>query len=339
TLGSLDMLDYLLHYEFERVSQEDVRVSLRDPEGPPAVPEMADLPTVAEAEAQLAVACDLSYGAYRKRVGITGLPRGHRLFTPLDAAGRPIVTPDEGLVLTEKLAEILHVKPGDTVRLRPLIGRRQEADAVVVATVDSFLGLSGYADIVYLSRLLGEDWSANVLLGKWYAGLPQPPLYDALRQRPAVVATSERSRSLTQFDETFGEMMDKSIGVSVLFAGMVAFGSVLNAALVSLSERRREVGTLRVLGYTPLQITEIFSGESLLLNAVGILLGIGAGIGLAHLLAMAYNTELYRFPVVIEPTTLVTAGLVMAAFVLVAQLIVHRLIRRVPWLDVMKVKE
>jgi putative ABC transport system permease protein len=125
----------------------------------------------------------------------------------------------------------------------------------------------------------------------------------------------------------------------VLFAGLVAFGSVLNAALVSLSERQREVGTLRVLGYTPRQIGTIFSGESLVVNGVGVLLGLVAGVGLTHLLALAYNTELYRFPVIIRPSRLVLAAVLMWLFVLAAQLITHRMIRSIPWLDVLKVKE
>jgi len=339
TMSGLDAMDYLLRYEFELVAQQDLTVALRDPRGGWAVREFGGLPRVAETEAQLSVVCDLSNGPYRKRIGITGLVPGNRLFTPLDAAGQPIITPDEGLVLSRKLAETLDVEPGDTVRLRPLIARRQEVEAVVVGTVDSFLGLSGYADITYLSRLLGEEWSANVVLGRSYRGASRRPLFDALKERPSVIGIGERTRSITQIDETFGDMMNKSIGVCVLFAGLVAFGSVLNAALVSLSERQREVGTLRVLGYTPLQIGEIFSGESLLLNGVGILLGVAAGVGLAHVLSMAYDTELYRFPVVILPTTLATSALVMALFVVAAQVIVHWMIRRLPWLDVMKVKE
>jgi len=339
TLGSLDALNYLMHYEFARVSHEDVTVSLRDPRGVGATPELGSLPSVSHTEAQLAVVCDLSNGPFRRRVGLTGLARGNRLRTPLDAAGQPIVAPDEGLVLSRKLAEILHVRPGERLRLRPLIGRRQRVEALVVGTVDSFLGLSGYADIAYLSRLLGESWSANVLLGTSFGGAGTSAFFAALKERPSVVGVGERARSLTQFDESFGDMMGKSISVTILFAGLVAFGSVLNATLVSLSERQREVGTLRVLGYTPWQVSKIFSGESLLLNGVGILLGLVAGIGFAHLLAMAYDTELYRFPVVIRASTLALSAVLMAGFVIVAQLIVYRLIRKLPWLDVMKIKE
>ena len=339
TLSGLDAFDYMMQYEFEQVSHQDITVAFRDPRGERALGEFASLPTVSEAEPQLVVVCDLSNGPHRKRVGLTGLPRGNRLYTPLDRAGRPVIVPDEGLVLTAKLAELLGVAQGGAVRLRPLIGRRQEVEAVVVGTVDSYLGLSGYADIAYLSRLLGEEWVANAALGTLFRGAPQMAFFRALRKRPTVIGVGERTRALTQIEDTFGEMMRKSIGITVLFAGLIAFGSVLNAALVSLNERRREVGTLRVLGYTPMQISEIFSGESLLVNTVGILLGVAGGVGLTHLLARAYNTELFRFPAVVVPRTLVTSALLVLIFVVAAQLIVHWMIRRLPWLEVMKIKE
>jgi len=338
-LSQMDSLDYLMSYEFERVSHQDVTVGLRDPKGVRSESEFQDLPTVTETEPELTVVCDIKYGPYEKRIGVIGLTRGHRLRTPLDASGRPIIAPDSGLVFSRKLAQILQVQPGDTVQLRPLIARRTETEAPVVGIVDSFLGLSAYADVHYLSRLLGEEWVANMLLGNTRPKAQEGPFLEALKERPAVVGISERKRSLTQMQATFGETMGTSISVMVLLAGVVAFGSVLNAAIVSLSERQREVGTLRVLGYTPAQVGLIFSGESLLLNAVGVGLGLWTGVGLAHLLALAYDTELYRFPAIIYPSRLLISAALMFVFVGAAQLLIHRMIRRLPWLDVLKVKE
>jgi len=339
TLCQVDALDYLMAFEFTRVSHQDVTVALRDPTGRGALSELRALPGVSEAEPQLGITCDLSKGPRRKRIGVSGLPRGNRLYTPLDAAGRAIVPPEEGLVLSRKLAQLLDVKPGDKVRLRPLVGQRREVEALVVGTVEGFLGLSAYADIHYLSRLIGEAWAANVLLSTVHRGSDSRPFLSKLKDRPEVVGLGERRRALDQIQETFGKTMGTMIGFTVFFAGLVAFGSVLNAALVSLNERQREVGTLRVLGYTPRQIAGIFAGESLLLNIAGIVLGVFAGIGFTHLIAMAYDTELYRFPVIVRPSRLVASAALMTAFVGVAQLIVYHLIRKLPWLDVLKIKE
>ena len=109
--------------------------------------------------------------------------------------------------------------------------------------------------------------------------------------------------------------------------------------LVTLSERQREVGTLRVLGYTSRQVSKIFSGESYLLNGLGIALGLWAGMGLAYWLSRIYSTELYRFPVVIRPARLLNAIFLMLGFVWLAQRIVRRMIRRLDWLEVLKVRE
>jgi putative ABC transport system permease protein len=338
-LSMVDALDYLMRYEFQRVAHQDFTVALREPDAAWAEAEVVRLPNVARTEVQLAVVSDLSHGAYRKRVGVMGLPPGNRLYTPLDGDGRPLVMPDAGLVLTRKLAEILHARPGDTLRLRPLIGRRVEVSAVVAGTVDSFFGLTAYADIRYLSRLLGEAEAANTVLGKLQPGASPEGLLEELKKRPTVVGIGERLRAFALLEETFGETMGTMIGVLVLFSGTIAFGSVLNAALVSVSERQREVATLRTLGYRAGQVARLFAGEGLLLNGTGLLVGLFLGVGLAHLLSIAYSTELYRFPAVILPRTLAFSAVLVALFVVAAQLTLYRLIARLDWLAVLNVKE
>lgn len=338
-LSNVASLNYLMSYTFEKLSHEDLSVSLRDPKGQRSLRELGSFTAIAGTEPQLSVVCDLSNGPYRKRMGVSGLPPGNSLCTPLDSQGQPIVVPELGMVLSKKLAELLNAELGDTIRLRPLIARRQEVTTPVVGIVDTFLGLSAYADIRYLSRLLGEEWSANMLLADSFAGANADTVFAELKKRPKVMGIGARARSLTQLHETFGKTMGTMIGIMVLFAGLIAFGSVLNAALVSLSERQREVGTLRVLGYTPAQVTEIFSGESYLLNGAGIAIGIVGGIGFAHLLAMAYNTELYRFPVVILPRNMLITAALMVAFITFAQFAVYYLIRTLQWLEVLKIRE
>jgi len=289
-LSMVDSLDHLMRYEFESVSHQDFTVTLRDPRGRQGPPEVKGLPSVAATEPQLAVVCDISNGPYSRRLAVTGIPPGNRLYTPLDDQGRPIVIPDQGLVLVRKVAEI-------------------------------------------------EDRSANIVLGQVYPGSSSAQFVMKLKERPTVIGISHRIRAFTQLEETFGKIMGRMISVMVLFAGLIAFGSVLNAALVSLSERKRDIGTLRVLGYSPLESAWIFSGESFLLNGFGALVGLVAGIGLMHLLALAYNTELYRWPVVIYPSRLVQSLVIMTALITVAQLIIYRLIRKLDWLTALKIKE
>src|SRR5690606_27532751 len=97
-----------------------------------------------------------------------------------------------------------------------------------------------------------------------------------------------RSDSLRQMEQTLQQNLGTMLSVIIVFSGGLAFGAVLNTALVALSEREREVGTLRVLGYTPLAVTSIFSGESLLLNSIGVSVGWAGGTALTYFVTRAY---------------------------------------------------
>lgn len=334
-----DGMNYLVDYQFGMISHEDLSVALREPVGVEGPAEVGYLPTITTVEPQLSVVSDLSAGHRRERIAVVGLPPKNRLFTPLNLANEPIEIPPGGLVLTDKAADLLGVGVGDTISLRPLIGRRERVEAPIVGVVKSYLGVSAYANIDYLSRLIGEDRVANSILatsnqlGYW------DELYTEVKERPDVVGISNRQRAITQMRETFIENIKVSITVLIMFAGLIAFGSVLNTALVSLSEREREVGTFRVLGYTPGEIASILRGEQIILAAIGVAVGAFAGVGLTHLIAIAYDTDFLRMPVVIYPSRIVIAALLMVFFISLAQLLVYGYIRKLPWLDALKVKE
>lgn len=334
-----DATYFMMDYHFSRLYHQDYTVSLRDPVGMQALSEVRGLPTVSDAESELDVMCDMSNGPFRKRTVMTAMERNTVLYTPLDTLGRKVVIPDQGVILSRKLAQILNVAVGDQIKLRPLIARREEALAPVMGIVDTYLGLSAYCDIGYLSTLLGEYRVTNSLLFTTYRGSYSVPLMRQIRKRPKVIAITERLRAFELAVKTMGNFMGAFFAVTIIFAGIIAFGSLLNTALVSLSEREREVGTFRVLGYSPWQVTRIFSGESFLLNGVGILFGLGLGVVVAELLAMAFNTELYRIPAVLYPSRLAMSAGLMVGFVACAQIIVYQMIRGLQWLEVLKVKE
>lgn len=339
TFSMRDSLDYLMEYQFNALSHEDLSVALREPVGERGASEILSMPSIAMVEPQLNVICDLSNGPFSRRLAISGLPKGNRLSTPLDDLGRPVQIPDEGLVLTEKVARLLNVEVGDSVSLRPLIGERRRVQAPVIAIVKTYIGLSAYADIRYLSRLIGEDYVANSLLATSFGSEGWDLLYAELKERPAVIGVARRERTLGQMEATMGETQGGILMVLIMFSGLIAFGSVLNTALVSLSEREREVGTFRVLGYTKGEVAAILRGEQIILSVMGTAVGMFAGTGLAHLISKAYDTDLFRFPATILPIRYLHAALLMALFVALAQAVVRVYIQKINWLDALKIKE
>lgn len=339
SLSMVAAVEVMIGHEFRRTSHQDLTISFREPVGRQVLAELANLPEVMLVEPQLAVSADLSSGPFVKRTGLTGLVAGNRLYTPLAEDGSAIPVPPEGLVMARKLAEILHVVPGDRVRLRPLLGTRQVREAPVAAVVDTYMGLGAWCRLEYLSRLVGEEWAANSALVDLSTGRPGPRLLQELARRPGVVGVEQRLRAFQKIQQLMDETFGTSLAILILFSGLLAFGSVLNTALVGLEERRREVGTLRVLGYTPGMVARLFAAEIGLVSGLGIVLGLWAGIGLVHLVVRAYSRELFRLPAVIPQEALWQAAVVMALFVGAAQILVWRLVAGLPWLEVFKVRE
>lgn len=247
-----EAMNFLVEYQYEQVSSSDIDLALTDEHGVGVLDEARGLPGVDAAEPLLSVAGTFISGPYHRKGGVTGLRPDTRLTTPRDHQSRPIEIPSVGLVMSRKLSELLHVRAGDTVVFQPSQGRQEPHTIPVTRITDNYLGLSTYADIDYLSRLLGEELAVNGLQLKTD---PTPKasaaLYAQLKELPAIQAVNRRSDVIHNLRVNYIEVQYIFISLMVFFAGVIFFGSILNAALIGLAERRREVATLLVLGYSP----------------------------------------------------------------------------------------
>jgi putative ABC transport system permease protein len=331
---------YLVDFQFTLVQRSDIDLTFKDERGWDALQEVSRLPGVDSVEPVLDVACEFVNGPHRRKGAITGLVRGARLTMPRDKAANPIRIPSTGVAMTRKMAELLRVSPGDYVTAIPVKGLRQPLRIPVMEISDSYLGLGVYTEIDYLSHLIGEE---TAITGAQMKVDPRPEvrsaLYKELKQLAALQGVTARADTLKNIIETIINTQQIFITLIVLFAGVIFFSSMLNASLIGLVERRREVATLRVLGYGEWQIGWLFLRESAVVNFLGTLLGLPLGYALVQVLANTYNTDLFRFPVQAPPSVYALTLLMACIFGLVAQLVVQRAINTLDWLDALKVKE
>jgi putative ABC transport system permease protein len=335
-----DSMTCFLDFQFRHLLRSDMDLSFKDERSDDALLEAARLPGVDKAEPYLAVACTFRKGPREKKGSITGLTAGAQLTVPRDSQARRIRVPPGGLALSRTLADILGVKRGDTVTVEPIKGLRLAREVPVCEIADSYFGMNVYADLHYLSRLVYEE---SALSGVQLA-LDRDPghlaaLYRELKRLPALEGVAARADVVAGIEETVLKHQWVVIDVMVLFAGIVFFGSIVNASLVSLAERQREVATLRVLGYGTWQIGSLLLRESMIVTALGTVLGMPMGYLLTVTTVWSYNSEMFRVPIVTTPGTwLWTLGLAIL-FGLVAHLFVQRSIHRTVWLDALKAQE
>jgi putative ABC transport system permease protein len=335
---SLDSIDYIIDFQFHAAQREDVSVGFIEAKPGGAFHEAEHLPGVRRAEPFRAVAARLRHGHRSRRVAITGLSRDADLHRVLDRSWKRIDLPAEGLVLSDKLAEILEVRRGETLTVELLEGRRDVREVAVAGIVEEFLGTSAYMEIHALNRLMREGPRISGAFLMVDAN-DLDALHKRLKKTPAVAGVLIRRAALASFEETIAENLAIFTAFNVLFAGVIAFGVVYNSARIALSERGRELATLRVLGLTRAEISYILLGELAVLTALGVPVGLVLGYLLAGWAVAAFETELYRFPLIIDSATYGFAAATVLVSAVVSGLIVRRRLDRLDLVAVLKSRE
>ncbi len=331
---------FLVDFQYSQIIRSDFDLSLAEEKNEAALDEALRLPGVDYAEPVLYVAGTFRHGPYQRKGAVTAIRQAARLTVPHDKQRQAIQVPDVGFVMSRKLAEILHVNVGDIITFQPTRGLQRPRQVPVARIAEGYLGMSVYAEMAFVSRLIDEELAINSLQLKTNpAPLAKAALYRELKHLPTLQAVNERADVIRNLDINYIEVQNIFIGLLTLFAGVIFFGSILTASIIGLAERQREVATLQVLGHTPWQIGGLFLRESGLVNLTGAIIGLPLGYLLTQLLAWYYDTELFRFPVIWSNEIVAKTLLLAMSFTLLAHLVVQRNVHRTNWVEALNVKE
>jgi putative ABC transport system permease protein len=322
-----DAMDFMLRLALEDALRADATVTFTHAVSRTALAELARLPGVQAAEPIRDEPAVLRVGPRSRRAAITGTPPGAELSRVVGEDGRPVPIPAAGLVVSTRLARLLDAKPGDRIQVELLDGRRAVGQLPLAATVDDVLGLSATTSLESLRRLAQQG---DVITGAHLSvdAAARPALEAALAARPAVAAVSWRKETIVAFRKTVAESLLAFAGMLVGFAVAIAGGVVYSAVRSSFAERSRELATLRVIGFTRAEAWRVLVGEVAVQLLLALPLGALLGYGLSALSAWAFQSDLYRIPLVIDRSTWVFALGVTTAATLATSLVALRWIRR-----------
>jgi putative ABC transport system permease protein len=334
----INALDVVVAMQFEVVQRQDVTVSFFEPASPRALFELASLPGVHRVEPLRTVPVRLRFGHHARRLSITGLPASPSLARVVDTSGRVVTLPPDGLVVSKLLAGILGLQRGDEVTLEVLEGARPTRRAVVADLVDEYFGIPIYMEIDALRALMREG---GTLSGAYLQvdddALPE--LYRRLKATPRVAAVNLSRTALASFRDVMAQNTRITTMINLIFAGIIAFGVVYNAARISLSERSRELASLRVLGFTRAEISLVLLGELAILTLVALPVGLVVGWGLGLFIISFLNSEVWRFPLVVTPQALAWSCLGVLVAATVSGLTVRRRLDHLDLVAVLKSPE
>lgn len=334
----LDAIEHIIDVQYQRTEHQDFTISLTEPQSYRAIHELAQAPGVLAVQPYRAVATRIRFGHRSRLVTLTGAVPDADLNRILDVNDRSVSLPREGLLLSKKLAELINASPGDFVTVEILEGRRPIRRIRIADTFETYFGTLAFMRIDALNRMLLEGPTVS---GAHILADPKAhsALHRSFKDMPRVAGVSLRKTAIETFRNTIGETMGLIVGFYVLFACLLTFGVVYNSARISLSERGRELASLRVLGFTRFEVSYILLGELAALTVVALPLGCVLGYALCWFMSANFETELYRIPLYIERSTFgITVGIVLLA-VVASSLIVRRRIDQLDLISVLKTRE
>ncbi|UWR21825.1 ABC transporter permease [Sulfitobacter sp. S190] len=333
-----DALDEIVDLAFYQTNRQDAMLLFSEDIPQVAIEDVRNLPGVLQAEGQQFHAATLRHGHLSKRVAVEARRPDTDLSRVLDAKGQQVNVPAGGIVLSRRLASHLAIEPGETVEIAFLTGRRETHDVTVTDLVDLHFGLGAYMDFEALNTLFRQAprvSTVNITLD----ANALDALHDVIKQTPQITGIVEMNENRRSFQETIEENIVVMNTIYIAVAVLITVGVTYNAARIQLSERARELASLRILGFGRGDVSYILIGEMMLIALIAQPFGWGIGAYIAHLMSTNFTSDLYEIPLVLKPATFTFASLVVLGAALMSVLVVRRRLDRLDLVSVMKTRE
>jgi putative ABC transport system permease protein len=331
-------IDEMVKVQYGMSQREDLLITYTEPTSARSLYSLNSLQGVEYVEGVRDVPALLKYQHRSYRTAMQGIPPDSKLLRLLDNELNVIDLPQDGVVLTDYLAKLLHIKPGDFLTVEVLEGDRPVLQVPVIGTAKQDLGMNAYMQLSPLNRLLKEGkviTSARLKVDHQNIN----NIYSDLKEMPRVAGVIEQQSAIDAFYDNVAKMILFYNFITTLLGGSIAFGVVYNSMRIALSERNRELASLRVLGFERGEVAYILLGELALLTLVAIPIGFVIGYGLCAYLAFAFDTDLYRVPLVIAKDVYAFAAVVVLVSTLLSAIMIWRNLGQLDMVAVLKTKE
>lgn len=315
--------DRTISLTFSVVDRSDITVTFTHAASEKAIFDLAHIPGVLLVEPVRNVPVVLRHGRLSHQGVINGLATEAELSRAIDANTARIELPQDGLVLASALAEILDLRPGDTVIAEVREGRQPVLTLPVVAVAESLLGSPAYMELSALNSAMREPnrvSGAYLMIDANHADA----IYHSLQDMPLVAGVSLKSEA----ESAFRTLMDTGAGAMRYVMGAIAFvitfGIIYNSARIAYAERARDLASLRVLGFTRGEAGFVLLGELVVITLIALPIGMILGYYLSFVIADGFSTELYQIPAVFSPQSYGFASIFVIFAALVSGVLVKR---------------
>ncbi len=335
---STDAVNSMLSLQFDVLNRESMTVSFLRPVSATALDEIRSQMGVQMAEGYRQVPVRLRSGQFTKEMVVTGIPEDAVLRRVADENKQIVTIPPAGVLLNAMVAKKMGIRPGDEIQFELLEGNRRKISVVVVKLIDEIMGQGCYMGRDALSHLLGEAPSITTAALKVDSQF-EAQIMNQLKNSSQIGSMTTRANTLQTYYDMMSRSMLAMVTIILFFAAAISIGMVYNTAMILLSERTFELGSLRILGFTKAEVFEMIASELGTTLLLSLIPGCLLGYGFSWLLMSTVDTEEFNFKVIITSRSYVTAILTSLATAAVSFVILFFRIRKMDLVSVLKIRE
>lgn len=333
-----DAVKHMMNVQFNLSQKQTASIQFFESTSDRAQYELASIEGVYFVEPFRQAPVKLSNKQYSYRTGISAYPAGSQLNTILDNKLNPVSIEHGGLYLSAFLADLLRVSAGDLVQVEFLDGTLKTVAIPVAQPIEDFVGLQATMSLKTFAKYAPDAQSIDgALIGAHEHQTKD--IKQKLLDVPSVAGVTFKRDLLDSFKNAMDETILAFSLFSIVLAGIIAFAVVHNNARIAFAERSRELASLRVLGFTRFEVASILNGEVVILTLVAIPVGFVIGSMLCWMMSEALQTDIYRIPFILLPSSYATAASVILVATLMSMVIMSKKLKSLDMLSALKAIE
>ena len=249
----------------------------------------------------------------------------------------PHILSNTGAIITEKLSDTLGIGPGDTIRI--MINDEQGVNVPVAAVTENYALHYIYMSKDVYTAVFGSNPAYNYIT----ADLSNPSMEGSVKAELAKRLMSEYEISAvaytSQIESSFENILDSLsivIVIIIVCAGLLAFIVLYNLSIINITERIKEIATIKVLGFDDMEVSAYIFRENIILTIIGIIEGLFVGIGLHWVVINLAEVDIIMYGRGIPLTSFLYAGALAFVFSMTVNFVLHKKLQKVDMVESLK---
>ena len=247
----------------------------------------------------------------------------------------PLVLSGDGIIITDKLAELIDAEVGDSIKVTT--SDEIEKEIKVVGITENYISHYVYMSKELYQQVYGENYHTNVLLiqNKDLSEEQEEAIMQEMVAQNEVSTVTLTTTTMKTLDDTMSSL-NYVVIVLIVSAGLLAFVVLYNLSNINISERIRELATIKVLGFYDREVYDYVTRETIILTIIGIILGLVVGYFLNFYILGTCEINMLRFEKVIHPISYVYAVAITLVFSIIVNIVTYFALKKIDMIGSLK---